>query len=343
MKKFLIFGGLGFIGKHLTNLLISKDHTVIVFDLRNPTNDELNFYDSLNNITFVKGNILNNEELKNIFDKYHFECVFHLASFVGIKNYISDPSGVIITNINGTNNIANLCIKHNTHLFFTSTSEVLGKNIDIPWDENSNRVYGSSEIERWSYGSSKGVAEQLLIGLTKTKGLSCTISRFFNVYGEGQNPIFIISKSIHNCLNNIRPFLYDDGKQTRCFTYVKDATDALYLLMKKKSQGIFHIGSNFEYTIEEVIKKIIKVTKFKNSYISINTSDLYQGKYEDILRRVPNVYKIQKEIGWKASTTIDDGILKIVNWANNNKWWLNLDSSIEEYKPSHKFGLKRKL
>ena len=167
MKKYLLIGGLGFVGKNLAKYLTNKGCSVTLFDLNSPTVDELAFLNYHPNIKFVKGNILNDHDLNNLFSE-NYNCVFHLASFVGIKNYISDPSGVIITTVEGTKKIAKWCSKKNIHLIFTSTSEVLGKNQNIPWDEEADRVYGSTQIERWSYGSSKGVAEQLIIGLSKT-------------------------------------------------------------------------------------------------------------------------------------------------------------------------------
>ncbi len=331
MKKYLLIGGLGFVGKHLAKYLANKGYIVCLFDLNSPTEDELAFLDYHPNITFIKGDVLNDHDLNNVFIE-NYDGVFHLASFVGIKNYISDPSGVIITTVEGTKKIAKWCSKKNLHLFFTSTSEVLGKNRNIPWDEEADRVYGSTQIERWSYGSSKGVAEQLIIGLSKTESLKYTITRFFNIYGEGQNPIFLIPKTIHNCLNGVSPLMYDSGNQTRCFTYIHDAIFALDKLMTTKSEGIFNIGSQFEHTIKDVIIKIINLTNNKINFKSVQTDVFYKNKYEDIDRRVPNVKKIFNSIGWKASTNLDDGLVKTIDWSKKNKWWLNLDSSISEYK-----------
>ena len=328
MKKYLIIGGLGFVGKNLARHLLGQNDFVTVFDIRKPNKNELSLLNH-DNISFIKGDVLNESQLDEVF-KGGFDGVYHLASFVGIKNYISNPVGVISTTIEGTKIVAEKCIQHNCHLFFTSTSEVLGRNTDVPWKEDADRVYGSTMKDRWSYGSSKGVAEQIIIGLSTTRGLSYTISRFFNIYGEHQSPIFVVPKTIHNCLNSLSPLIYDSGAQTRCFTYVQDAVIAVDLLMKKKSVGIFHIGSNFEHSMQEVVDNVIRLVDVELIPERIDTEELYSGKYEDIDRRVPDVTKIYNEIGWKATTSLVEGLSNTINWARESDWWLASDSSISD-------------
>ena len=328
MKKFLLIGGLGFVGKNLSNYLSDQNSDIHIIDLKKPSSKEQDFINK-HSITYHRGDVNSAEFLREIFQSNKFSGVYHLASQVGIKNYISNPEDVIMTTILGTLNVANACIENDTHMLFTSTSEVLGKNLDTPWNEYADRVYGSSEIERWSYGSSKGVAEQLLLGMSKTKNLSVTIIRFFNIYGNHQNPIFVVPKSISNCMNNLSPLLYDSGKQTRCFTYIIDALYALEILMNEQKQGIYHIGSNFEHTMEEVISSVIKHTNPELKPEVFNTAEKYPGTYEDIQRRVPDVTKIYEDIDWKATTNLDEGLQKTIEWVKQNPWWLEQDSSTE--------------
>ena len=328
MKKFLLIGGLGFVGKNLSSMLSSQNHVVEIIDIKEPSAYEEDFLNK-NKINYIKGNVIDASFTSKEIINGDFDGVYHLASFVGIKNYISNPSEVILTTIQGTLNVARACIEANTHMMFTSTSEVLGKNPRTPWKEDADRVYGATSVDRWSYGSSKGVAEQLIIGLSKSTNLSFTIIRFFNIYGCYQNPIFVIPKTIHNILNGKKPLLYDGGNQTRCFTFVDDAIEALDKLMQRKAAGIYHIGSNFEYTISDAINVVSKVTKSEHKTEKINTNDLYGKTYEDILRRVPDVSKIQEDIGWIARTDLDEGVAKTIEWVRKNDWWLQLDSSVE--------------
>ncbi len=329
MKKFLLIGGLGFVGKNVSLHLLKQGHEITIFDIKEPTQQDIDDFNS-DAVKFLSGDVTNKNDLNLAFED-DYDGVFHLASFVGIKNYISNPSGVILTTILGTNNVAQKCIDNNVHLLFTSTSEVLGKNSDTPWKEDADRVYGSTMKDRWSYGSSKGVAEQIIIGLGRSSKLSYTITRFFNIYGDFQNPIFVVPKTISNCMKNQPPLLYDSGKQTRCFTYVKDAVVAVEQLMERKSNGIFHIGSNFEHSVEEVINKTIEILNVDLSIEHINTDELYSGKYEDIYKRVPDVEKVFKEIGWRATTELSEGLSQTIKWARKNHWWLELNSDIKEY------------
>ncbi len=328
MNKFLLIGGLGFVGKNLTKYLRELNNEVHIIDIKVPNTHEEHFIHE-HSVSYKQGDVNSVEFLKEIFKANKFSGVFHLASQVGIKNYISNPEDVIMTTMLGTLNVANACIENDTHMLFTSTSEVLGKNLNTPWKEDADRVYGSSEIERWSYGSSKGVAEQLLLGMAKTKNLSTTIIRFFNIYGNYQNPIFIVPKSISNCMNNRRPLVYDSGKQTRCFTYVTDALEALEVLMREKRQGIYHIGSNFEHTMEEVVASVIRETNPSLKPELFDTDEKYSGTYEDIQRRVPDVSKIYEHIGWKATTNLEQGLKNTIEWVKQNPWWLEQDSSTE--------------
>lgn len=328
MNRFLLIGGLGFVGKNLTKYLTELNNEVHIIDLKVPNKQE-EYFIKEHAVAYEQGDVNSSKFLKEIFRANKFSGVYHLASQVGIKNYISNPEDVIMTTMLGTLNVANACIENNTHMLFTSTSEVLGKNLNTPWKEDADRVYGSSEIERWSYGSSKGVAEQLLLGMVKTKKLSATIIRFFNIYGNYQNPIFIVPKSISNCMNNLNPLVYDSGKQTRCFTYVTDALEALEVLMSEKKQGIYHIGSNFEHTMEEVVENVIRETNPTLKAELFNTDEKYSGTYEDIQRRVPDVSKIYDEIGWKATTNLEQGLIKTIEWVKQNPWWLEQDSSTE--------------
>ncbi len=188
-KSFLLVGGLGFVGKNLSEYLVERGHTLTIFDLKTPSAEEAALLERLG-IIFIQGSVLDEDLVLKVVRDGKFDGVYNLASFVGIKNYIARAADVILTTINGTHNVAKACAATNTHLLFTSTSEVLGKNPDTPWTEDADRVYGSTNVDRWSYGSSKGVAEQLLVGMARQVDLSFTIIRFFNVYGPYPNPIF---------------------------------------------------------------------------------------------------------------------------------------------------------
>ena len=154
------------------------------------------------------------------------EIVYHLAALVGVDHYIRRPIDVIDVNVFGTKNVLELAGRAGAKVVVASTSEVFGKNPAVPWSENADRVLGSTATDRWSYSSSKAVAEHLTFAFIRQRGLRASIVRYFNLYGPRQRPAFVLSRSIHRALRGLAPVVYDDGRQTRSFTYVGDVIDA---------------------------------------------------------------------------------------------------------------------
>ena len=250
--------------------------------------------------------------------------LYHLASVVGVQNYMSDPLSLIDIVVVGTRNLLELASKYKTRVLFTSTSEVYAKNPNTPWSESDDRVLGPTSIDRWSYSSSKAVCEHMLFALFRSCNLKFTIVRFFNVYGPGQAPIFVVSKSLYKVLRNESPYLYDSGEQTRCFTYVDDAIEGVILASRSnKAIGeIFNIGSNIERSMKNVIDLIIKVSGKEISIKSFKTAKEYGEKYEDIPRRIPDVSKAKHILNWEATTSLEEGIKASIEWCKDNSWWL---------------------
>jgi dTDP-alpha-D-glucuronic acid decarboxylase len=153
-----------------------------------------------------------------------------------------------------------------------------------------------------------------------------TVVRYFNVYGPRQNPIFVISQSIHRILNGRQPLLYDSGDQTRCFTYVDDAV-AGTLLASDSDASIgeaFNIGSMTETKIRDVVELAIKLAGVDSvaSAEAIDTEAHYGARYEDIPRRIPDSTKAQRELGWRLEVDVDEGIRRTIDWARANPWYL---------------------
>jgi len=209
---------------------------------------------------------------------------------------------------------------------FASTSEVFGKNPNPPWAEDDDRVLGSTGTARWSYSTSKGMAEHLVFAMYAAHSLPVTVVRYFNVYGPRQNPIFVVSQSIHRILNGRQPLLYDSGDQTRCFTYVDDAV-AGTLLAADSDAAIgeaYNIGSMTETTMREAVNVAIKIAGVEgvSSAESVDTAAIFGGRYEDIPRRIPDSTKAQRELGWRLQVDVDEGIRRTIGWARSNPWYL---------------------
>ena len=324
-KVVLVTGGAGFIGSRLTEKLLKEDNEVHVLDvIPFEKAKRLHHLENKKNLHYTKGDIQD----KNFLDSWfvpNADVLYHLASVVGVEYYIKDPLLLIDIVIGGTRNLLELSLKNKTRVLFTSTSEVYGRNPNTPWSESDDRVLGPTSIDRWSYSSSKAVCEHMLFALLRSHGLEFTIVRFFNVYGPGQAPIFVASKSLYQAMNNKRPLIYDNGEQTRCFTYVDDAIDAVLLASSnEKALGqVLNIGSNTETSIKDLVNLCIEYSGNNLTPEVFITQKEYGELYEDIERRVPNVEKAFKILGWRANTDLKEGIKLNVKWIKENNWWLD--------------------
>lgn len=325
MSKVVVTGGYGLIGSHLVSALLSRGDSVTVFDFAKNTRDTSIDFDRHPNFRFAQGDVTDLSALEKALTP-GVDTVFHLAAVVGVKNYLNDPLRVLDVNVTGTRNVLELSRRHGTRVVFASTSEVFGKNPNPPWAEDDDRVLGSTKTARWSYSTSKAMAEHLVFAMHTAYELPATVVRYFNVYGPRQNPIFVISQSIHRILNGRRPLLFDSGEQTRCFTYVDDAV-AGTLLAAESDAAIgeaFNIGSMTESTMREAIDLAIKIANVDSvsSAEAVDTTAQYGGQYEDIPRRIPDSTKAQRVLGWRLKVSLEEGIRRTINWAQANPWYL---------------------
>jgi nucleoside-diphosphate-sugar epimerase len=206
MSNVVVTGGYGFVGSHLVSRLLDRGDSVTVFDFAKNTRDSSIDFDRHPNFRFVGGDVTDLAALEAAITP-DVDKVFHLASVVGVNKYVEDPLRVVDVSVTGTRNVLELSHRHGARVIFTSTSEVYGKNPNTPWAEDDDRVLGSTRTARWSYSTSKAMAEHMVFGMHDACGLPVTVVRFFNVYGPRQNPIFVVSKSIHRILNGREPLL----------------------------------------------------------------------------------------------------------------------------------------
>lgn len=320
----MVTGGSGFIGSHLVEALL-PDNQVHVFDVV-PLDDAVNLREVKRhpNLRYVQGDIRDRDAFRKFWIS-DADVIYHLASVVGIKNYIADPLKLIEIIIGGTRTLLELARDFGTKVLFASTSEIYGKNPSTPWDETSDRVLGPTSIDRWSYSSSKAVCEHMLYGAYRQWKVPFSIVRFFNVYGPRQNPYFVVSQSVYKVLRNEEPLLYDDGKSTRCFTYVDDIVEGT-IEVARDARAIgedFNLGNSSEVTMKQVVETIISESAASVKYRLFDTKAEYGAQYEDIPRRIPKVEKAERILGWKAKIQLVDGVRRTLDWAKMNRWWLS--------------------
>jgi len=318
MARVVVTGGCGFLGSHLVDELVRRGDEVTVFDGGTPPPDQTRSP----SVRYVNGDIREPGHVAEVVTG-DVDLVYHMAAVVGVDRYLSSPLDVIDINLLGTRNVLQSATRAGAKVVVASTSEVFGKNPAVPWREDDDRVLGSTAVDRWCYSSSKALGEHLAFAFVRSMGLRASIVRYFNVYGPRQRPAFVVSRSIHRALNGEPPLVYDDGGQTRCFTYVRDAVDATITVgTSERAVGeCFNVGSSVETSVAEVSALVADLTGAE-VIVPIDTMDRLGGRYQDLRRRIPETSKIRRTLGWRATTDLRDGLIQTIEWARRNPWWL---------------------
>ena len=247
------------------------------------------------------------------------DIVVHLAAIADPKKYVDSPLNVLDIDLRASLNIFSYAAEKKKKIFFASTSEVFGKNMNVPWKEDDDRVLGSSKINRWCYSTAKAACEHYLFAYAQQENLPFVGVRFFNAYGPKLDDLGsgrVIPIFLKHFLSGDPVYIHGDGKQTRTFVYISDVADALYdLTFSKKSEGeIFNIGTEREMSILELAKIMRKVGGFKSEIKFIPHKKVFGKSYEDIPRRVPDVSKIKKYLNWEATTSLEKGLKLTIDY-----------------------------
>ena len=310
--KYLITGGAGFIGSHLTEALISRGDQVVVFDNLS-TGSKNNLINIDQKIIFEQGNILD----KDLVDRFVAESdyVVHMAAALGVFNIVNRPLESLKTNLQGTETILEACNKYRKPVLITSTSEIYGKNDKVPLNEEDDRIIGHPLKSRWSYSEAKAVDESLAYFYYAENKLPIRIVRFFNTVGPRQVGHYgmVVPRFVSSALKNETLSVYGSGDQVRCFCHVTDAVKALLLVMDSdKAVGeVFNVGNNSQISIMELAKKVIEVTRSQSNIEKIAYEKAYPEGFEDMQRRVPDISKIKQVLGWEPKINLDQIIKDI--------------------------------
>lgn len=298
--KILITGCCGFIGSHLSRRLFLNHQIIGIDNLSYGKIDNIKDV----NIDFIQGDICNDTLLRNV----NVDLIIHLAS-QKIPRY-DNAYRTLEENMQMNRIVLNKCIRDKSKILFASTSEVYGKNINYPLNEESDCIFGSPNISRWAYGLSKYWTEQYILSMSKQFNLEYLICRFFSVYGSNQAKGWwggVQSAFIENIKNDIPVEIHGTGEQKRIFTYIDDLCDAIELLLPE--QGIYNIaGDNNDeismYNLSLLIYKILNKEP-KITYIP------YPKNYEDTNRKVPDISKLVK-LGYIPKATLEEGLKRIL-------------------------------
>ena len=310
--KYLVTGGAGFIGSHLTEQLIARgDQVVILDDLSTGLSDNLS--NIKNKVEFEQGNILDRVLVEKLVSNSDY--VVHLAAALGVLNIVNKPLESLKSNLQGTEIVLEAANKCKKPILIASTSEVYGKNDKVPLNEEDDRIIGHPLISRWSYSEAKAIDESLAYFYFLEEGLQSRIVRFFNTVGPRQlgNYGMVVPRFVNSALKGEKLSVYGSGEQIRCFCHVNDAVKGLLLVMDSdKAVGeVFNIGNNQQISIMELAKKVIEITSSKSTIEKISYEKAYPQGFEDMQRRVPDISKIKQVLGWSPKLNLDQIIKDI--------------------------------
>jgi UDP-glucose 4-epimerase len=313
--RILITGGAGFIGSYLSEAYLNRgDEVYVIDDLSTGSLENINPLLKNPRFRFTNDTILNRESMLELAGTC--DVIVHLAAAVGVRLIIDEPLKSIHTNIVGTEIVLELANKFRKKTFIASTSEVYGRNSKVPLNEDDSRVYGSTAIARWSYASSKAMDEFLALAYYRTKQLPVIIARFFNTVGPRQTGRYgmVIPRFVGQALRNEPITIYGTGNQTRNFTYVEDVTRGIMALVDEpKAVGeIFNVGSEGEVSINDLAGRIKEMTGSSSPIIRVPYEDAYQEGFEDMERRVPDITRIKRLVGYRNTHTLDDILAKVI-------------------------------
>jgi UDP-glucose 4-epimerase len=312
--RFLITGGAGFIGSHLAERLLSRGDRVVLLDnLSTGSMDNIRHLKSFPLMAYHLDNIENRQLVAELVDDA--DAVIHLAAAVGVKLIVESPVRTIETNVNGTQMILEAACKKQKLVLTASTSEVYGKNTNVPFHEDADLVLGPTTKGRWSYAASKALDEFLALSYWKEKRLPVIVVRFFNTVGPRQTGRYgmVLPNFVQAALDNAPIQVYGDGKQSRCFCDVSDTVEALVrLLDTQRSIGeVINIGNTEEVTIEQLARLVKQRTNSESSIEFIPYDKAYEPGFEDMMRRVPSVDKLEALTGFRPSTSLNEIIDRV--------------------------------
>jgi UDP-glucose 4-epimerase len=315
--RYLITGGAGFIGSHLSDALLAHGHQVtIIDDLSTGSIHNIKHLKEKKGYKYVIDTIMNKPLLSELVDAS--DVVVHLAAAVGVKLIVESPVRTIELNIKGTELVLDCAEKKRKKVMLASTSEVYGKSVKVPFREDGDLVIGPPNKGRWAYACSKAIDEFLGLAYWKEKKVPVVVFRLFNTVGPRQTGQYgmVVPNFVRQALSGRPITVFGSGKQRRCFTHVHDVIGALIALSQEPSAvgQVFNIGSQNEISIENLAKLIKKTTNSKSEIRYISYDEAYEEGFEDMPRRVPDIAKVGKAVGYKPRKSIQDILADVIEY-----------------------------
>jgi nucleoside-diphosphate-sugar epimerase len=312
---YLITGGAGFIGSHLTELLLSQGHHVrVVDDLSAGRTGNLEHVWDHKRFDFRRGSVTDMSFLDPLCRGV--DVVVHLAAVVGVKLVVEQPVRTIETNVKGTECVLRAALAHRCKVLLASTSEVYGKGSRIPFAEDHDVLLGTTEKSRWCYAAGKMLNEFLALGYHQESALPVVVFRLFNTIGTRQRGRYgmVVPRFVRQAVTGEPITVFGDGRQARCFCDVRDVVRAIAgLALHPDAIGrVFNIGSTEETTIRQLAERVKTLTRTRSPIVAVPYDEAYGPGFEDMIRRVPDTTRIRSLLGWQPRYRLQDTLGEIL-------------------------------
>jgi UDP-glucose 4-epimerase len=307
---YLITGGAGFIGTHLTQRLLSKSLKVTVLDnLSTGCAGRLQG----RGLTVVKGSVTDKELVLSLVEDC--DCVIHLACVVGVRLAMAQGCEMLRLSYVGTENVLEAATLHKKGVFIASSSAVYGKIPSVPVSEEDDSLLGATTKASWLYSVGKLTEDHLALAYHRERGTEVKVGRFFNVIGPYQTGSYgmVVPTFITRALKGEPLPVYEDGKQTRTFGYIEDILDGLELVLEKGDLGLaYNIGGCDEISIIELAMKIKAMTGSSSPIEYIPFSRAFGPGFEETARRVPDISRL-RGLGYQPRYSLEKALAKIID------------------------------
>ncbi len=313
--RYLITGGAGFIGSHLSEALVGAGHQVTAVD-------DLSTGRMLNVRALAKDDsfhlVVETITNETVMDRLVSECdlIVHLAAAVGVELIVRSPVHTIETNVLGTETVLRIARRHHKKTLIASTSEIYGKLNNVPFSEDDDSLIGATTHHRWAYATSKALDEFLALAYHKEMGMPVVVFRLFNTIGPRQRGRYgmVVPRFVRQALSGADITVYGDGQQSRCFCDVRDVIPAvIQLAAEPKAEGrVFNVGKQDEISILDLARKVKDMTGSQSAIILVPYEQATEHGFEDMRRRVPDISRIRELLGWEPHIPLERSIEDII-------------------------------
>jgi UDP-glucose 4-epimerase len=313
--RFLVTGGAGFIGSHLCEALLERNHTVLVVDdLSTGRYENVSHLEGTSGFELIIDTVLNPSLVESMVKSV--DVIFHLASAVGVRLIIEQPVKTIETIVEGTSIVLSQARRYRKPVILTSTSEAYGKGTKVPFAEQDDILLGPTSRRRWAYAAAKMIDEFLAFAHWHETKLPVVCVRLFNTVGPRQTGQYgmVIPRFVEQALKNQDITVFGDGQQTRSFCHVRDAVGALIDLANSREAfgRVVNIGNEQETSINDLARRIKEISRSESKIIHIPYEEAYADGFEDMMRRVPDLTLAHQLIGFRPHYSLDDIIEDVI-------------------------------